>query len=390
MLIPGDLLKAKDGKLLLQITEELWETIYLDQAELIAVDHPENTRILVNEKFSPPPYPEHRIYHIPEKILPVAATDDRGHDQLDALREKDDVYATGFRKSRYQGITEMHELVIDPGDVPTTENLCLFLNGWIFPTDASINKAIAQSEQTRVTAPYIQVLDEGGNWVTVIENLGFPAGKDKTIIADIGKEYLSDDRKVRIVTNMEIYWDQAFFGCDDAGIPMEYSRIRPETADHHYRGFSRMYRKNGRYGPHWFDYSTVTQQPLWRDLQGYYTRFGEVSGLLMEDDDRYIIANAGEETSLVFDEGALPQLPPGWTRDYIIHTVGWVKDGDMNTAEGNTVEALPFHGMTRYPYGPEESYPGDRAHRRYLKKYNTRYVNNRPFRQALRMEKTSE
>ncbi len=81
------------------------------------------------------------------------------------------------------------------------------MNGWIFPTDASINVALSQSDKLKVVPPVIQVINKKGEWETVIDNLGFPMGKDKTIIADLSGKFLSDDHRIRIRTNMEIYWD---------------------------------------------------------------------------------------------------------------------------------------------------------------------------------------
>jgi hypothetical protein len=163
--------------------------------------------------------------------------------------------------------------------------------------------------------------------------------------------------------------------------------LEPTAADLHYRGFSKPFRKGGRYGPHWFDYSTVTTGPHWRDLVGNYTRFGDVLPLLLKPDDMYVIKNAGDETTIDFDATSLPEVPEGWKRDFLVHSVGWVKDGDLNTAHGQTVEPLPFHGMTRYPYGPDESYPTDPEHRSYLEKYNTRRVETDTFTRALVGEK---
>ena len=383
MKIPGNKLRPRDGKYIIQITEELWETIYLDEVELIVLDHPDTIEVLVNEKFSPPPYPEHRIYRISDKIFPLSAKDGKGNDVLDMLLEEDDRYVSNFLKTGYQGITEMRELILDPGPVEDAENLHLFLHGWIFPTDASINYAIAQSGKIKVATPSLQVINGDGEWETVIENLGFPAGKSKTIIADLNGKFLSEDHRIRITTNMEIYWDHAYFAYDLPEAALEYSKIKPMDADHHYRGFSRLYRKGGRYGPHWYDYNSVTDTPRWGDLCGYYTKYGDVIELLEDADNMYIIANAGDETTIVFDAEELKELPEGWKRDFVIHTVGWVKDGDLNTARGQTVEPLPFHGMSSYPYGDDESYPADRAHRHYLKKYNTREVNTVNFRQAL-------
>lgn len=156
--------------------------------------------------------------------------------------------------------------------------------------------------------------------------------------------------------------------------------LQPATADLHYRGFSRLYRKGGRYGPHWFDYNKVSKEPKWRDLIGNYTRYGDVLPLLLEPDDKYIIMNAGDEVTITFDATKLPVLPNDWKRDYLIYSDGWIKDGDLNTAHGQIVEPLPFHAMTSYPYGPEQAYPRDEAHQRYLKTYNTRKVTAEKFR----------
>ena len=77
----------------------------------------------------------------------------------------------------------------------------------------------------------------------------------------------------------------------------------------------------------------------------------------MESDNKYIISNAGDETSVKFDASKLPELKKGWKRDFLIHSVGWVKDGDINTALGSTVLPLPFHGMKSYPPSTDDKYP---------------------------------
>ncbi len=60
---------------------------------------------------------------------------------------------------------------------------------------------------------------------------------------------------------MEIYWDQIFFSDCRTTEPVVANVVDPVAADLHYRGFSRSYRKGGRYGPHWFDYSDVSSGP---------------------------------------------------------------------------------------------------------------------------------
>lgn len=182
---------------------------------------------------------------------------------------------------------------------------------------------------------------------------------------------------------MEIYWDEIFFASEALPGPMAEARLKPLSADLHYRGFSKLFRKGGRYGPHWFDYYTVSKEQKWRDLIGNYTRFGAVEPLLSKVDDQLVIMNSGDEMTLAFDASKLAPLPAGWKRDFLIYSEGWIKDGDFNTAHGKTVEPLPFHAMTQYPYGNEEAFPSDPEHQEYLKHYNTRTVNTRNFRREL-------
>lgn len=385
--IPGESLMPNNGTYSIQLTSELWETIYTDKIQLVVVDHPDSVDIFVPEQFSPPPFPGKKVFQVKEKHLPVSAIDSEGNDLTSFIIKKDDKYLSGFKPGKYQGITEMHDLIIDPGEGIQTRNLFLFLNGWIFPTDASINVAISQSANFKVTPPVIQVINKNGIWETVIDNPGFPMGKDKTVIVDLTGIFLSEDHRIRIRTNMEIYWDQIFFSDCFQDAPVISTILNPVSADLHYRGFSRSFRKGGRYGPHWFDYSIVDKNTKWRDLSGNYTRYGDVLPLLYESDNKYIISNAGDETSIQFDASGLPELKKGWKRDFLIHSVGWVKDGDINTASGSTVSPLPFHGMKSYPPGPADQYPQDPELQKYNQEYNTRKVTNEGYLNALKENK---
>ncbi len=384
--IPGELLQEKNGKYSIQMTEELWETIYADEIKLIAVDHPAEAEIYVDEKFTAPPYPELKVYKVNNHQTPVTVVDGKGKNLKEFINKKDHIYISNFKREKYQGITEMKDLIMDLGDVQDTKNLHLFLNGWIFPTDASINVALSQSDFLKIKRPSLEVINENGDWEEVIANIGFPSGKNKTIIVDLSDKFLSKDRKMKIRTNMEIYWDYIFFSKDE-DISIEMTKMVPASADYHYRGFSAKSRKGGRYGPHWFDYSKVSTGQKWRDLKGTYTRYGDVTELLQEADDMYIIANAGDETTISFDATKLPKLREGWKRDFLIYSVGWVKDGDLNTALGQTVPPLPFHGMSQYPYEKNKNYPTDNKHNSYQEKYNTREVGTGEYQEYLSKQK---
>jgi hypothetical protein len=91
----------------------------------------------------------------------------------------------------------------------------------------------------------------------------------------------------------------------------------------------------------------------------------------------YVIMGPGDEATIQFDASTAASLPPGWKRDFLLYTDGWIKDSDLNTAFGTTVDPLPFHGLKTYPSGPGDRYPNDAQHQRYLREYDTRVVKAR-------------
>jgi hypothetical protein len=189
----------------------------------------------------------------------------------------------------------------------------------------------------------------------------------------VGK-FPTGDHHVRIRTSMQIYWDQAFVAQSPSKGDVAITALEPVSADLHARGFSRMYRKGGRYGPYWFAYDDVTKDSPWRPIEGAFTRFGDVLPLLRAPDDKYIVMKPGDETTIQVDAASASALPAGWKRDFLLYTDGWIKDSDLNTAFGTTVAPLPFHGVKSYPYGPSDAYPSDLGHQAYLREYNTRVV----------------
>ena len=374
--IPGDALRPRDGRYLLQLTEELWETAYADQVKLLAVDHPDSVDVFVDEHFVPPGPVALRLYQVVrrERHPALSAVDDRGNDVSAALRESDDVYVSNLVPTRYQGVVEPHDLILDLGPDAGTDGSYLFLRGWIYPTDASINVALAQQHTIAVKSPSLEVRDASGRWRVAIPDIGFPSGKDKTMVIDLAGKFPTSDHHVRLRTNMQIYWDQAFVARDVARSPVTVTTLSPVAADLHYRGFSRMYRKGSRYGPYWFAYDDVSKDSPWRPITGSFTRFGDVLPLLREPDDMYVIMGPGDEATLQFDASSAASVRRGWTRDFLLYTDGWIKDSDLNTAYGTTVEPLPFHKIRSYPEVPGDSYPSDAAHQKYLREYDTRVV----------------
>ncbi|MBM3262513.1 MAG: VCBS repeat-containing protein [candidate division Zixibacteria bacterium] len=384
VIIQADQLKPKDGRLTLRVVEELWDAVYMDRMELLAVDHPESIDVYVDEKYLPPPYPGLELLTATHPRLPVSAYDRNGRDVLPHLAARDTLYAGDFALGRYQGTAELHSITLDLGKLPAESRIQLYLCGWIMPIEPSTHLALSQRRTLGVVPPYLEVPDANGRWRTVIPYTGFPSGEHKTMMIDLTGKFLANDHRVRITTDMQIYWSEAFFTVDEPErLPMTVTRLKPEMADLRFRGFSREYRVASN-GPFLRDYDQVSTAPQWLPFTGYRTRYGDVAPLLSATDDQYAIFGSGEEIVVSFDTGGLPSLPAGWRRDYVLHTDGWLKEGDLNTKTAATIEPLPFHGMKRYPYGADESYPITAEHTAYRHRYNTRWVSQRIFRDQLR------
>ena len=370
--IPGEALAEVDGHYEVRITEELHEVSYLDQVRLLAVDHAAGTEIFTNEKFKSPPFPEFRLFGVNRRVFPVAARDDKGRDMLPALLHQDRVYAGGFRHDS-AGVAELHALTLDFGPHAAPGNKAvLLLEGWVDWADGSTFYGTSQAAGSALVFPYLQVKDAAGNWKTVVEDMGIPAGKPKTIAVDLTGRFLSASREIRIVTNLCLYWDQIFLSEDAAAPPVRLTQIDARSAEVRLRGFSRPTIDPRREQPEAFEYANWTPAANWNQTPGFYTRYGDVRELVKEADDRFVIMGAGDELRLEFPATGLPPLKAGERRDFLLLVDGWAKDADANTAFSQTIEPLPFHAMSRYPYPPAEHYPDDPVHEAYRKSYNTR------------------
>jgi hypothetical protein len=112
-------------------------------------------------------------------------------------------------------------------------------------------------------------------------------------------------------------------------------------------------------------------------MAGDYTRFGDVRPLLDKSDDCFVIMGHGEEITLQFSVADFGPVPAGFVRSFVLKTDSYCKDMDLYTASPTTVEPLPFHGMSGYPYESTEHYPDTDATRRYRSLYNTRRISDR-------------
>ena len=385
--IPRNDLVPRDGAYDLRITGELWETYYYDWLQLMTVDHPRGTEIFTDERFVVPPVK--LAITATETSHPIAhAVDDRGNDVTDILRSLDGRYLDTFGRGQYQGITRDHYVEIDLGNnVPANGPLYLIARGWLHPSDSSINVALSQGHHEQPKPLSLEVPDGRGGWTVARPNLGFPAGRNKICLIDLTGVFRPESPHIlRLRTNLEIYWDQIQWARGLPDAPLKITYIDPSSANLRYRGYSAIHQANAS-SPEIPDYNhIVSTTQIWRDLEGYYTRFGDVRELLRNIDDRYVIMNAGDELALRFPAPAPP--PAGWVRDYVLAGDGWIKDGDYNSTFSATVQPLPYHARTVYdtPPGPLEDEWAYRHHPEDWLTWQTRYVTPEPFSNALNSE----
>ena len=222
-------------------------------------------------------------------------------------------------------------------------------------------------------APYVEALDAKGKWIRVIDDMGFPAGGPRTMTADLTGKVPPGTRRIRISTNLQIYWNSILIDRMPQDQEVRLSSIPLAGADLRFHGFplkieghppgnvSYVYEKASPTGPY--------TRPA-----GSYTRYGDVLPLLTSLDDKLVVFGSGDEVALDFDPSKLPPLPTSWARDYFFVANGYEKDMDFYAYDFTNVDPLPFANMGDYPYPAGKSFPFDDAHLNYLLEYNTRYM----------------
>ena len=364
------------GDYVLQVTEPLEEVVYFDEAKLIAVDHPAGTEVFPNGLMAVnAPPPRFEVFCTGPPIEPVRATDHRGVDVTERLRRLDRRYAGATDlDQRFTGFAKEHFVDLDFGDrlkdlAPGTR-LVLFLQGWVEYGYSSSNFAAAQAG-LRLKAPSVHAL-RGGRWVELFHEVGYPAGLNHTMTLDVTGKVLPTDRRMRISSNMELYWDRIFLA---AALPAAVlsKEVAARSADLHVLGYPREYSPDG-HQPNLYDYHNLDRSLAWKTIEGDYTRFGEVAALLQDADDCYVIMGPGEEVTLRFPAGAFGPVPPGKSRTFILKTDSYCKDMDPHTAYPDSVGPLPFHAMSAYPYRADEHYPDNEKTEAYQLRFNTRSV----------------
>ena len=370
--IPGDRLRPRDGRYEIRVTNELEEALFVDRLQLVAIDHAADVEVHPREGLFAPPFPGFQLFAAADIRPPVLATDHAGRDVLERLRHLDRRFVDDLPLERIRGYAKEHALTIDLGPSAPGAPVLLLLTGWTDYAFSSDNIAAHQAG-LRLVPPSLQVRDAAGQWTTVVPEVGIPLGRPQTLTVDLTGKFLSESREVRIVTTLRIYWDQLRVARLDPAVELRLTRLDALAAELRWRGFSAHVAPDGR-EPFTYDYARVSPHSPWKTMPGRYTREGDVRELLLDADDRFIVSRPGDEVAISFDASGLAELPAGWTRTFLLYSVGYSKEMDRNSASPDQVWPLPFRAMTRYPYSPPETYPQTAEHRDYLDRWNTRVV----------------
>jgi tetratricopeptide (TPR) repeat protein len=388
-------LALKDGHYVVQIAEPMDEITYLDRLQLVAIDHPADVRVYPDERFvAEGPQPSQDLIAFAKEVYPLSAHDHKGRDVTETLRAWDRKTVDGFAKRSWIGFAEEHFVELDFCDrlkgVKPGERVFLCLAGW---TDYPYPESIYAAEQAGVAMlpPVLERRSADGQWVKIAD-AGFPAGLPRMMLLDVTGKLAVPDCRLRLRTNLQIYWDQIFIAVGCHTIPTDQEPVglgkspaqsalatSLEVSDAKLEpcGLLKEFSPDGK-PPTVFDHDRTESVPF-AGLSGNLTRYGDVTELLDQRDDCFVIFGANDLLTVRFDAKKLPALPEGWQRSFVLRTWGYCKDTSIFTAHGSTVGPLPFQKMAAYPYGPQEHYPDDEAHREYQRKYNTRAVRAETF-----------
>lgn len=379
--VSGDIVKAREGRLSFRFMEPMEEVVYLDQVRLLAVDHPADYDVYPNEYFaSNPPFPEFKVIAAKNTDikLPTGAWDEKGRDVLAHLAKRDHDYVSGFKLLNFAGYAEPHSLELDLGQPYRGGPLRLLMHGFIEYFTATSMYSAHQAGIDPV-APYVDAQAASGRWIRVVEDMGFPAGLPRTTVADLTGKLPMGTRRIRIGTNLQIYWDQVLIDRTDSSVPTQVTDLPLATAQLTFHGYPRDVERNtNARGDHYYIYEEVSKTGPYARQAGAYTRLGDVKHLVGAADDKFAVFGSGDAIELEFDPSQLPRLRPGWVRDYFFFANGYEKDMDFYAADGLTVDPLPYRAMPKYPYDAGDSFLRGKSDVDYLLDNNTRFFTGNP------------
>jgi len=378
VLLPA--LQPKDGSYLLDVLEPLEECTYLDELKLTVVDHPADVTVVPDEMFAVRgPAPGFRLLAFREKAFARSAHNDQGRDVTEKLERVDRQYGNSVRRdARFPGLAlATHWIDLDFEDAISSllargaaSRPHLILHGYVEYGYSTSNFAAWQAG-AEFRAPTVLAL-RAGKWEPLRVEWGFPGGYPRYMAVDLTGALTSADRRLRVETNLDVHWDQAFLA--DASVEeLEITDVEASVAALGFRGFPPEESPDGSH-PRVYVYRDFVPESPYRSFPGNYTRYGDVRELLRTADDRFAILGPGDGLRFEVSADRLPPLRPGWKRTFFAKAFGYCKDTDLYTAHPDSIEPLPFQGMSGYPFAPAESIAPHEAQAPYVRDWNVRTV----------------
>lgn len=368
------LLAVKGGAFDMTLSQQWDELYYLDSAYMLVVDHPIGTDVYTSMTNYLNKGQTGQIYTVDSaKLLsPVSATNEKGQNVLTQIIDKDGIYtpgSNGYDSLSWSNLT-LNKLTLDLGNLSGAPQIKLIMTGMVDwgPADSYyslINKfkdAAAQGlvpDGTAINpAPYMEIKDLDGNWIRAPQDRQIPIPSDynaRTFAVDLTGLFPAGttDFQVRFTNFWNVTYD--YIGIDtSAQQTTTITKLTPTSAV-----LSQL----------WDTQSNAT---------GAFTRYGDVTPLVQNADDMFVIGRQGDQVNVQFSIANLSNPSPGMERDYFFVVACWFKDppGAWGYGFDFTVNPLPFIGMSGFPYPSSESYPYDQAHIAYLQEYNTRVISN--------------
>lgn len=376
--IEPEQLRPRQGAYELRITEPMEEAAYVDRLELLAVDHPSGWRVFPDERLvvTGPPA-THELLVVKEPIFPNRAVGPHGQECAERLQKVDRLYAYEPELDRrFFGFCRPHALELDFGNqlasLPAGQRVFLFISGYLEYPYSQTSYAAAQArigwEPIR-----LEQLKPDGQWQTIVADAGAFGGMARTMTVDLTGLIAGPDCRLRLSSNLEIYYDQIFLGLLQDRRLVKLQSMPVSEAELRRCGFAREHSPDGRM-PLIFDYELSDASAPFHVLRGEYTRYGPVQELLEEFDNAYVLVGPGDEIAVKFDATKLAPIAEGSIRSFVLVSHAYCKDMDLYTATPQTLEPMPFHGMSRYPYPPGERFPDTEKHRRLRATYQTRLI----------------
>ena len=362
-------LATKNGNFEMVLAQQWDELYYLDSAQLLVVDHPIGTNAYMSMTSYLSDGSTGNVYTVTNGNLlqPVAAFNEKSQSVLAQLLMKDGLFTPGINgyDSVWNNIT-LNQLTLDLGNLAGAPEIKLVITGmvdwgladpyyeWIDSFKEAASKGLVSNGTEIMPAPYLEVKVANGSWIRVQKDIPLPADyRARTYTVDLTGIFPEDviDYQIRFNNFWNVTYD--YIGIDTTPqAEVTVKTLNPTSA---------------------------TFEQLWTTLStssGAFTRYGDVTPLLLEADDMYVIGRQGDQVVMQFSISDLEASAEGMERDYFFLVACWFKDppGAWGYGFDFTVDPLPFIAMSGFPYTNAESYPYDAAHSTYLQQYNTRVI----------------